>query len=66
MTDLSSQIESVANSAKSTSLDGVSTTEQDISALIEADKYLANKRAVTGKTRGLRLTKMIPPGTAGT
>jgi hypothetical protein len=66
MTDLSSQIESVAASAKSTSLDGVTVQEQDLDKLIMADKYLAAKNAVKGKHRGLLRNKLVPPGTAGT
>jgi hypothetical protein len=30
--------------------------------LIEADQYLASKEAATKKTRGLRFTKLSPPG----
>jgi hypothetical protein len=66
MTDLSSQIESVASSAKSTSLDGVTVTEQDVESLIKADKYLSAKNGVSAANRGLRFSKLVPPGTAGT
>jgi hypothetical protein len=67
MSDLSSHIESVAGSAKSTSLDGVTTTEQDLDKLIMADKYLAAKNATANQAnRGLRFNKLVPPGTAGT
>jgi len=29
---------------------------------IEADRFLASKQAVKSKTRGVRFTKMAPPG----
>lgn len=29
---------------------------------IEADRYLASKQAAKSKSRGLRLTKLAPPG----
>lgn len=66
MADLSQQIESVASSAKSTSLEGVTVQEQDLDKLIQADKYLASKAAMQQKSRGLRFMKIVPPGTAGT
>ncbi len=31
---------------------------------IEADRYLASKQAVKAKSRGVRLTKIAPPGAA--
>lgn len=31
---------------------------------IEADRYLASKQAAKSKSRGLRFSKMTPPGTA--
>lgn len=31
---------------------------------IEADRYLASKQAVKSKSRGVRFTKIAPPGTA--
>ncbi|MFV0442868.1 MAG: hypothetical protein ACK5Q5_04770 [Planctomycetaceae bacterium] len=31
---------------------------------IEADRYLASKNAAKSKSRGLRFSKLVPPGTA--
>ena len=31
---------------------------------IEADRYLSAKQAARSKTLGLRMTKLVPPGTA--
>lgn len=31
---------------------------------IEADRYLASKQAIKSKSRGVRLTKIAPPGAA--
>jgi len=32
---------------------------------IEADRYLASKNAAARPARSLRLTRLVPPGTAG-
>lgn len=36
---------------------------QDLGAMIEADKYLSAKAAASSKSRGLRINKLLPPGT---
>lgn len=48
----------------SVSGDAGSVTQRPLSELIEADKYLAAKEAGKQPNRGLRLTKLVPPGAA--
>src|SRR3954465_11054050 len=44
------------------SVDGMTTKQQSLRDLIEANKYLAAKCAGRGPRRGLKFSKMIPPG----
>ena len=37
--------------------------QHDLSKLIEADRYLESKKAARSKNQGIRLSKLIPPGT---
>jgi hypothetical protein len=57
------QIEEVALGPKQVSVDGTTVTAHDLPALIEADKYLASKRAAAKNHFGLRFVKLEPPGT---
>jgi hypothetical protein len=43
--------------------DGGRTRARPISELIEADRYLASKDAAELPQRGMRITKLVPPGT---
>lgn len=61
--DLSDAIEQAAQEPLSASGDEGSMQSRSINELIDADRYLASKRAAhTG--RGFRMTKLSPPGTA--
>ena len=51
----------IAGPAK-TSVDGVSVEQHPLTALIEADKYVSAKCASSNSRRGLRFTKLVPPG----
>jgi len=42
--------------------DSGSVEQHDLKDQIEADKYLASKNGVKKPNRGLRLTKIVPPG----
>ncbi|MGE3807694.1 MAG: hypothetical protein AB7K24_23780 [Gemmataceae bacterium] len=42
--------------------DAGSVEQHKLSEQIEADKYLASKEATKKKTRGLRFSKITPPG----
>ena len=56
-------IESVAKGmVSSSSENGRSMTNVPLKDLIEADRYLAGKRAAAKAHMGLRFTKCIPPG----
>ncbi|WP_437226032.1 hypothetical protein SH661x_004370 [Planctomicrobium sp. SH661] len=42
--------------------DSGSVKQHSLKDQIEADRFLASKRAVKSRTRGVRFTKMAPPG----
>lgn len=46
-------------------VDGQSVEQHSLRDQIEADRYLASKEAVRRKDRGLRITRLIPPGAEG-
>lgn len=61
--ELRQQIESTAASPKRVRTDAGEVESQDIAKLIEVDKYLSGSRAVKAAHRGLRFSKIVPPGT---
>lgn len=63
MADLSDKIETAA-SGKSVTTDGLTVTQQDLSQLIEADRYLKAQEGSSSPQRGLRFTRLVPPGSA--
>jgi len=63
--DLDQTIKDNAAGPAKASVDGQSVEQQSLRDQIEADRYLASKEAVRRKDRGLRLTRLIPPGTEG-
>lgn len=63
MADLSEDIEDAATKPASASADGESVQARPLSELIEADKHLAAKAASSKKHGGMRITKLVPPGT---
>ena len=64
MTDLSSTIESTATGPKSVSVDGTKVDAQSIDDLVKADQHLAAKDgAASTRHRGIRFSKLTPPGT---
>jgi hypothetical protein len=60
--DLDSQIEQAADDPQLITVDGTTVQSRPIPELIEADKYLASKRAATARKPGFRLFKLTPPG----
>ena len=62
MADLTQQIETTAQAPASVSAGGTAVTEPNLQDLVEADRYLAQKEAAAKKHRGLRITKLVPPG----
>ena len=63
MADLSDKIETAA-SGKSVTTDGLTVTQQDLSQIIEADRYLKAQDGAANRHRGLRFTRLVPPGSA--
>lgn len=66
MADLSADIEEAAGGMKSHSVDGETATARSIDELIAADRYLAAKAAAQNGRGGLRFSKFVPGGAAGT
>jgi hypothetical protein len=60
-TDLGDAIATAASRPKSATGDNGSVTQQDIGQLIEADRYLSDKRR---SGPGFRLSKIVPGGAA--
>lgn len=60
--DLGEAIEAAAGKPRQVTVDGVVVQAHSLPDLIAADKHLANKRAA--KKGGMRIQKIIPPGTA--
>lgn len=60
----------VENSLRQAAVDGVASATTDAGTVtthslrdqIEADRYLRSKDAAGGKRRGLRISRLVPPG----
>ena len=61
--DIEKALRESAVAPASASNDAGSVTQQDISKLIELDRYGASKAATKRRDRGLRVQRIIPPGT---
>jgi hypothetical protein len=48
---------------KKVASDAGSVEQHPLADLIEADRYQASKAAAANPSRGLRISRMIPPGT---
>ena len=46
------------------SVDGQSVKQHPLKDQIDADRYLASKRATGGRGLGIKTTKLVPPGAA--
>lgn len=62
--DLSQSIADAAKSPKRVQGDAGSMEQHSLSEQIEADRYLASKKAAKAKNSGLRISKLHPPGSA--
>jgi hypothetical protein len=62
--DLKEVIRENAAGLKTASGDQGSATQHDLSQQIEADRYLSSRSAAQKPHRALRMTKLIPPGSA--
>lgn len=56
--------ENAAGPAKA-AVDGQSVEQHKIQDQIEADRYLASKRAARARGLGIRRTRVVPPGCGG-
>ena len=63
MADLSDEIEDAAGKGKKLKHGERERESHSLPDLIEADKYLQNKDAVTGNSRKIVINKLRPPGT---
>lgn len=60
--DLEQSIRENAQQPAKTSVDSVNVEQHSLADQIEADRYLQSREAMRSKRLGLRLTKIIPPG----
>ena len=61
--ELRDKIAETASNPKRVRTDAGEVEAQDLESMIAADKYLAAKAAASTKYRGLRMNKLLPPGT---
>ena len=62
--DLTDQIRDNAAGPKAAKGDAASMEQHPLRDQIEADRYLASKKAAGGSGLGLKVSQLIPPGTA--
>lgn len=62
MADIGDAIDDLADKPMETEADGFKNKERPLTELIEADKYRKASQGASTKTRGMRFTKLIPPG----
>jgi hypothetical protein len=62
--DLEQKIQENASGPKKASGDSGSVENHDLSDQIAADRYLASKRATQSKSKGIQISKFVPPGAA--
>jgi hypothetical protein len=62
--DLEQQIRENASGPKAAKGDSGSMEQHSLPDQIEADRYLASKKAAGGKGLGVKVSRMIPPGAA--
>jgi len=61
---LEQNIRDAAGNPESYEIDGEKVTTRPLPDLIEADRYLANRRVAKNPWRALRFCKFAPPGTS--
>jgi hypothetical protein len=62
--NLDTQIRDNASGPKKATGDSGSVDQHSLNDQIAADRYLASKAAVRSKGLGIRLSKLVPPGSA--
>lgn len=53
-----------AKGPKKATGDSGSVEQYPLTEQIEADRYLASKRAAASRSKGIRISKLVPPGAA--
>lgn len=61
--DIEKALRDAAAAPASASNDAGSVSQHSLKDMIELDRYLASKAAAKTKSRGLRVQRIIPPGT---
>lgn len=61
-TNLADAIRENASGPASASGDSASVSQHSLKDQIEADRYLASRAAVSQRHRGLRFSRVVPPG----
>ena len=62
--NLEQKIKDNASGPKSAESDGQKVEQHSIKEQIEADRYLNSKQAIKNKDMGIRIGKLVPPGSA--
>ncbi|MBA2480457.1 MAG: hypothetical protein H0V44_07325 [Planctomycetes bacterium] len=62
--DLEQAIQENAKGPAKASGDSGSVEQHSLGDQIAADRYLASKRAMRSKSKGIQLSKIVPPGAA--
>lgn len=62
MSDLTDRIRQVAEQPAEVSSDAGRVVEQKLDDLLEADRYLHGEQSARKPHRGLRFTRLVPPG----
>ena len=60
--DLTDAIAEAAVAPSAVTVDGQSVSNRPIEEVIAADEYAKANQGLTKKSRGLRFTKLLPPG----
>lgn len=61
--EITDAIESNATGPSEANMDGRQVKQHNLKDQIEADRYLASKTAAAAGGIGIRLNKLVPPGT---
>lgn len=64
MSELEQKIRDNASGPKSAESDGQKVEQHSIADQIAADCYLNSKQAMKNKNMGIRIGKLVPPGSA--
>ena len=60
--EITDRLETLAQKPQIVEADGVKVEQHDLKQIVEADRYLSNRNAASKPHRGLRFSKIVPPG----